>query len=134
MRPRDFPHKGVSSAAANEGGFTLIEVLVALSIFSLAVLALMNVAAQNTRTTSVVATRMLAQVVAENRAVEVVASPAILPVGQTEGAEAAGGRLWRWTRKVTPTADPAILRVDIGVVPDGAVRQVASLTLFKVVQ
>jgi general secretion pathway protein I len=123
MRRRDLTH--------DEGGFTLIEVLVALSIFSLAVLALMNVAGENTRAAAAVATRMLAQVVAENRGVEALVTPGPLPVGQTEGAEAAGGRLWRWTRKVSQTADPAILRVDVSVVPDGAVQQVANLTLFK---
>ena len=131
MQARDLTHERLSSAATNERGFTLIEVLVALSIFSLAVLALMKVAGENTRAAGAVATRMFAQVVAENRGVEALVTSGPLPVGQTEGAEAAGGRLWRWTRKVSQTADPAILRIDVSVVPDGAVQQVANLTLFK---
>ncbi|OYX92528.1 MAG: type II secretion system protein GspI, partial [Caulobacter sp. 35-67-4] len=35
--------------ARSEAGFTLIELLVALAIFSLAVLALLNLAGENTR-------------------------------------------------------------------------------------
>jgi general secretion pathway protein I len=120
-----------SEPYAGEQGFTLIEVLVALSIFSLAVLALMNVAGQNTRTAGLVDTRVLAEVVAENRAVEALTTATPPPVGEASGAEAAGGRLWRWTRKVTTTSDPAILRVDLAVTPEGAKTRAASLTVFR---
>lgn len=124
MRRRESP-------PAAQAGFTLVEVLVALSVFSLAVLALLNAVGESTRTAGTVATRMLAGVVAENRAVEITVAPSPPPAGLSAGAEAAGGRLWRWTRKVTATADPHILRIDISVAPDGSPRQAASLTLFR---
>lgn len=103
----------------------------ALSVFSLAVLALLNAAGENARTAGTVGARMLAGVVAENRAVEAMVAPLPPRPGRTEGAEAAGGRLWRWTRLVTATADPQLLRIDITVVPDGGARQAAALTLFR---
>lgn len=114
-----------------QAGFTLVEVLVALSVFSLAALALLNAAGENVRTAGAVTSRMFASVVAENRAVELAISDLPPPAGKTEGAEAAAGRMWRWTRKVTATADPAILRIDIAVTPDGERGQAAALTLFK---
>ena len=54
---------------ATAGGFSLIEMLVALAVFSLAVIALLHLAGQNTRAASVIEERVLAGVVADNRAV-----------------------------------------------------------------
>lgn len=116
---------------AAEAGFTLIEVLVALSIFSLAVMALLNVAGESTRTAGGVATRVFAEVVAENRAIEALTGMTPIAVGQADGADQAAGRLWRWTRRVSETPDRALLRVDLAVTPDGATRPAAALTVFK---
>jgi len=49
-------------------GFSLIELLVALAVFALAVLALLNLAGESTRTAVLLEERVLAGVVAENRA------------------------------------------------------------------
>lgn len=114
-----------------ESGFTLIELLVALAVFSLAVLALLNVTGENTRAAAAVEARVLAGVVADNRAVEVAASPAPPGLGVGGGVERAGDRAWRWTRRVTPTADPEILRVDILVAADDSPRTLAEVTLFR---
>jgi general secretion pathway protein I len=114
-----------------DSGFTLIEVLVALSVFSLAALALLNVAGENTRTASVVTTRVMANVVAENQAVSLMAGSAPLIPGVTSGAETQGGRVWHWTRRVTATDVAGMMRVDLGVVPDGGRRPIAQLTVFR---
>jgi general secretion pathway protein I len=106
-------------------GFSLIELLVALAVFSLAVMALINLAGENARAASALETRALASVVAENRAVEVSAAPAAPPVGVQAGEEEAGGRRWRWVRRVGPTPDPDVLRVDISVY-EGEARSVAA--------
>ena len=114
-----------------EAGFTLIELLVALAVFSLAVLALLNVSGENVRTAGAIEARVLAGVVADNRAVEALTSAQPPPVGVGAGQEAAGGRLWRWSRVVTPTAEPALLRVDIRVAAAESPKTVAEVTLFR---
>lgn len=117
-------------ARRSESGFTLIEMLVALSVFSLAVMALLNVSGESTRTAVAVEERTFAGVVAENRAVEARTAPLLSAIGPTEGTEAAGGRTWRWTRRVSGTADPGIVRVDVDVRGEGD-RLAAELSLFR---
>lgn len=112
-------------------GFTLIEVLVALAIMSLAVLALLNLAGENTRAASAAETRAMAAVVAENRAVEDMAAPAPPALGESAGDEVAGGRKWRWTRTVATTADPTVLRIDVRVVREGARQTAGEVSVFR---
>ncbi len=114
-----------------DNGFTLIEVLVALAIMSLAVLALLNLAGENTRAASATEARAMGAVVAENRAVEDMAAPAPPVLGESVGVEVAGGRAWRWTRTVVATADPSVLRIDVRVVPEGAQRTAAEVSVFR---
>jgi general secretion pathway protein I len=108
--------------------------LVALAIFALAVLGLLNLAGENTRTAVVIEERVLAGVVAENRAVEaMVANPAELAAmaSATEGNETAGDLHWRWKRELSPTDDPGLVRVDITVMPVDEERIAAELSLFR---
>lgn len=122
---------GRPAATASYGGFSLIEMLVALAVFGLTVLALLNLAGENTRTALVIEESVLAGVVADNRAVEaLVATPAELR-GATTGSEIAGDRRWRWTRSVTPTENLAIVRVDIVVMPQGEDRIAAEAHVFR---
>jgi general secretion pathway protein I len=114
-----------------EGGFTLIELLVALAVFSLAALALLNVTGENVRTAGNLEARVLAGVVADNRAVEALTALQPPPLGVGAGREAAGGRLWRWTRRVTPTADSELIRIDITVAAAERPETLAEVTLFR---
>lgn len=112
-----------------DGGFSLLEVLVALAIFSLAALALVNLAAQNSRTAAVLEERAYAQIVAENRIVEVM--PFWPSVGEATGVETQAGRRWRWTRRISATADAEVVRIDVAVSRDGSPQSLASLTAFR---
>ncbi|GEM_PF-579542 len=112
-------------------GFTLIELLVALAVFSLAALALLNLGGENTRSAARAETRTLGGIVAENLAVEAMtAQPAPAP-GDSDGVQPFAGRDWRWTRAVTATDDPDILRIDIRVSDDEG--QAAERVLFRAV-
>ncbi|MBS7458926.1 type II secretion system minor pseudopilin GspI [Coralloluteibacterium stylophorae] len=111
-------------------GFTLVEMLVALAVFGFAVVALLHLAGENTRTAVALETRTLAGIVAENRAVEVVLEDEAALRAADAGTETLGDRAWRWRRTVEDTADGAILRVDVVVLaPDG--QAVAERTVFR---
>ena len=98
-----------------EGGFTLIEMLVALAVFSIAALALIRLNAATVRTSSDVATRTLGQIVAQNIAAETLTDRAPPSVGRAVGTVENAGRNWVWSRVTSRTADPAIVRIDITV-------------------
>lgn len=116
---------------SGKGGFTLIELLVALAVFALAALALLNLGGENTRSAARAETRTLGGIVAENLAVEAMtARPAPVP-GDSDGMQPLAGRDWHWTRAVTATDDPDILRIDIRVSDDEG--QAAERILFRAV-
>ena len=98
-----------------EHGFTLLEILVALAVFSLAALALIRLETASVRGAAVLDRTLLANMVARNVAIEAVTDAAPPTRGAGGGVEVNGGEAWRWTRVVTPTADPRILRVDVAV-------------------
>lgn len=112
-------------------GFSLIEMLVAVAVLSLVALALLNLAGENTRTALVVEERVLAGIVADNRAVEaMLAAPGELSA-HAEGSESAGDREWRWTRETSTTDMDAIVRVDVMVMPAGEDRIAAEASVFR---
>jgi general secretion pathway protein I len=115
----------------NADGFTLLEMLVALAVLSLAVLALVNLAGENSRTGVVIEERVFAGVIADNRAVEALTSRVPPALGETEGTEKAAERVWRWTRRVTATPEPGVLRVDVAVMGSASDQVLGALTVFR---
>jgi general secretion pathway protein I len=112
-------------------GFTLIELLVALAVFSLAVVALLNLAGENTRAAIAMEERTFAAVVAENRAVELLVQPQAPTLGLSRGQETAGDRTWTWTQQVSRTADQAVVRIDVRVTRAGSDRTLGEVTVFR---
>ena len=103
-----------------ERGFTLIEVLVALAIFSLAALALLRLQGSALGTTARLDERAMADIVAQNLAVEVMVSVTPPPFGATTGDADNAGRRWRWTQTVERSPDPRLQRIEIRIAgPDG---------------
>jgi general secretion pathway protein I len=95
------------SAPDREAGFTLIEMLVALAIFSLAALALLRLEGATVANTARLQDQALAQTVARNLAVEVLTDPVAPAFGREAGREVNGGRPWAWTRPVERSPEPA---------------------------
>src|SRR3712207_7612640 len=83
-----------------EHGFTLVEMLVALAIFSLAAMALLRLEGATVTTTALLREQALAQTVARNLAVEVLTDPEPPAFGATKGEAVNGGRKWNWVRVV----------------------------------
>jgi general secretion pathway protein I len=114
-------------------GFTLIEMMVALAIFSLAALALVRLQGATVRNTATVDAQAMAQIVANNIAVESLTDSGVPTIGDSSGQEQNGGQAWRWSRTVATTADPKIIRIDIAVA-DPRGRPAARLTLARITQ
>ena len=111
-------------------GFTLIEIMVALAVFSLAALALIRLEGQSIRSTTILTDTLIAQMVARNVAIEAATDAQVPAAGTTSGVEQNGGRRWTWTRSIRPTGNAAIVRIDVLVAgADG--RQVGRLTMVR---
>lgn len=96
-------------------GFTLIEIMVALAVFSLAALALVRLESATIRGASVIDETMVASLVARNVAIEAVTDARVPARGRSAGSEVNGGRRWSWVREVTPTGNAEIVRIDVAV-------------------
>ena len=116
-----------------EAGFTLLEMLVALAVFSLAALALVRLQGVTLRTAADLDSKAMGQIVARNLMVDMQTDPAPPSLGTQEGEMDNGGRRWRWNREVKAMADKRLLQVDL--VVDGQVgSSPVVLSFVRVVQ
>ena len=114
-------------------GFTLVEVLVALAIVSIALLAALRAAGQGTNAVGDLRARLFAGWVAENRLAEHRARGDWLPLGIGRGRQSQGGIEFAWREEVIATPNSAFRRVDVFVsVPAEDSRALARLTGFVV--
>lgn len=112
-----------------EAGFSLVEVAVALVVFALGAMTLLEVQTASLRTASELEDRALAAIVAENRMAERLAGPP-RAAGMASGEEEIAGRDMRWRERSIATADPAILRIEIDVRREDGGQVLAALTGF----
>ena len=114
----------------NRGGFTLIEVLVALAVVALALLGLSRTAAMQVRDFDALRERTLAGWIAANVLTETRLAASLPATGRSDGRVEFAARTWRWTRDVSGTPDPEIRRVDVQVFVGGESDPSASLSGF----
>ena len=120
----------MSSPERAESGFTLIEMLVALAIFSLAALALLRLEGATVKNTGLLQDQAVAQIVARNIAVETITDPAAPAFGMARGETMNGGRRWLWVRSTGRSPEPRIQMIHIAVLTDSG-REAARLTFFR---
>jgi general secretion pathway protein I len=120
-----------SAASGREAGFTLIEMLVALAIFSLAALALLRLGGATAANSARLESQAMAQIVARNLAVEALTDPAAPAFGSAMGVEANGGRRWRWTRNVARSPEARIQQIEIAVEDEAGGPGRARLIVFR---
>ncbi len=117
---RKLVRTGARPRKASERGFTLLEMMVALAVFSIAALALIRLQAYTIRTAGDVERITLARVVAQNIATDLLTDPAPPSLGTAQGPEVNAGVPWAWRTDAKMTEDARIMRIDIGVAsPDG---------------
>lgn len=120
-----------ASPRPQERGFTLIEMLVALAIFSLAALALLRLGGATATNSARLQTQGLAQIVARNIAVDTMSDPEPPVFGTATGELVNAGRRWRWTRTTARSPEARIQQIEIGVAPAEGGPGRASLTIFR---
>ncbi|MFA6310307.1 MAG: type II secretion system minor pseudopilin GspI [Sterolibacterium sp.] len=99
-------------------GFTLLEVMVALAILALALMAALRASATATQNTGEIRLRQLADWVALDRLEEHRARRDWLPIGNTSGETMQGNQRFRWEEKIGGTPNAQFRRVDIRVLAD----------------
>lgn len=107
----------------NARGFTLLEMLVAIAVLALAVIALLHLAGESVRSAAHVETRVLAGIVADNAAVDAQVEPFDAVAREAGGTVRLAGRDWRWRRVPRPLGN-GLLRVSIAVTSTDAGGQV----------
>ncbi len=100
---------------ASQAGFTLMEVLVALTVISVALAALLSGVSDGTRNARYLRDKILAHWVAMNHITEVQVRNEWPAVGKKEGSSPMGARDWHWTRVVANTPDADMRRLELEV-------------------
>jgi general secretion pathway protein I len=110
-------------------GFTLIEVLAALVIVSLGMMAVIQAVSQTASNSAYLRDKTLAHWVALNRLTEARLEQSAPKVDETSDEVEMAGRTWRWTMTVTQTPVETMRRIDVSVRPAEADEDSSMATL-----
>lgn len=103
------------TTGVRQGGFTLLEVMVALMILALALGAVIRGTAVNAANAAYLRDKTFAHWVAMNVAAEYRLLPEWPGLGKRTGKAEMAGREWHWGAEVLETFDKQVRRVDIEV-------------------
>lgn len=98
-----------------EGGFTLMEVLVALAIIAIVLGALVQAAGSSASNAGRLRDKTVAQWVASNRLAELQISGSFPDTGTKSGEAEMLGQVWHWKTRIQKVEDEDLRRVDIEV-------------------
>ena len=96
-------------------GFTLLEVLVALAILAIGMLAVLSTVGTSTRLSGQLRDRTFAGWVAMNELTSLRLTGSWPATDTLDGDADMAGRKWHWTVTATKTPDPDLLRLDVDV-------------------
>ncbi len=96
-------------------GFTLVEVLVALAIVSVGMLAVFKVIGDTANNVSYLRDRSFAAWIADNQLTELRLTGEMPSVDETKGQVEFAGRRWLWVQKVATTPVEGLRRIDVSV-------------------
>lgn len=100
---------------ARQAGFTLIEVVVAMAIVALGLMAVFRVVNDTVNNAAYLRERTFAAWIADNRLAEMRLAAELPSVDETEGRVEFAGQPWRWTATVSQTPVANLRRIDVRV-------------------
>ena len=111
-------------SGADQRGFTLVEVVVALAITAIGMLAVFKTIGDTAHNVTDLRDRTFASWIADNRLTEIRISGEMPSVDEASGDVEFAGRRWHWVTKVSQTQVQGLRRIDVTVRrdedPDGA--------------
>lgn len=113
-----FEH-GLKQGALKQAGFTLLEVLVAMAIFAVAAMALLNAGRDQLQSSTYLENKTFAHWVAMNQIAEMQAAGSLPDVGRGEQRVSMAGRDWKIVTQVdnSPISNVRRLTVDVSLAP-----------------
>ena len=118
------------SLPCRKTGFTLIEVMVALVIVSLALAGIAASMGQMIDTANTMRDRTFASWIAQNRITEMRLAGALPEVGESSDDVDYANMTWTWTATVSETGVENLMKVDVGVSYAGVDETVFKVTGF----
>jgi general secretion pathway protein I len=109
---------GARSGAPRQGGFTLLEVVVALAVLATALAAAVQAASVHVDTAGHLRDKTFAHWVGMNVVVEMQSLDEWPETGSENGSTLLAGREWFWTRYVSETPDEDMRRLEVEVRTD----------------
>lgn len=119
----------MKSIANREEGFTLIEVLVALLIFSIAIIGLTRAGTESVRAVTVLKDKAYAGIVADNQIIRARIRP--LEIGVETGEESVRGKEYDWRIEISETESEGFYRVIVSVNDPENDQMLISRTAFR---
>lgn len=116
--------------AARTRGFTLIEVLVALFVFAVAMTVLVQSGTQRAQNLDYLRDRTLANWIAADRITEIRLEPGEMSTGSRGGEVEMVRRTWFWEAEVSATEDDTVRRIEVAVRLDEDGEPLARMTGF----
>lgn len=117
-----------------QDGFSLLEAMVALAVFSTAAMGLMSLNTNAVRFSGEIGDRVLARQVAENIAVDTLTDPALQQPGMTSGEQVQRQRTYQWDRIVAPAGRDGLIHVDIRVRREGSDRLTGHVSFLHIAE
>ena len=118
----------------SEEGFSLLELLVAVAVLSMAIVPMLANQNQSLRNAAILHERALGQMVAENIIAYLTTAEPNLTPGPIQGQQAQAGIMFKWQGAVTEPGDNNFLMINLKVLHPEHGRELASLTGFRVVE
>jgi general secretion pathway protein I len=100
---------------SRDGGFTLLEILIALAILAIAFASIITVAANQSVNVGYLRDKTLAHWVAMNQITELQIGNKWPATGKQQGEEEMGLRKWHWERNISKTPDDRVRKLEIAV-------------------